>query len=113
MNPVPPAGALDRLTASDRFLMWDDYGWSSDVGALAIVEGAPLLDAHGRLRIDTVRRRVERRLHLVPRFRQVLYRPRPGLGWPLWIDAPDFDIAHHVQARPLPHDSDEEQLFAA
>ena len=29
------------------------------------------------------------RLHLVPRFRQLLYVPRRGLGGPLWVDAPD------------------------
>jgi WS/DGAT/MGAT family acyltransferase len=112
MTTVPHAGALDRLTASDRFLMWDDYGWSSDIGALAVVDGAPLLDADGHLRIDAVWQHVEPRLHLVPRFRQVLYRPGLGLGWPLWIDAPDFDLAHHIRTRPLPHHCDEEQLFA-
>jgi diacylglycerol O-acyltransferase / wax synthase len=27
---------LRRLTASDLFLLlWDDYGWSSDIGGLA------------------------------------------------------------------------------
>ncbi len=36
---------LERLTASDLFLlMWDDYGWSTDVGGLAILDGASLLD---------------------------------------------------------------------
>ena len=36
---------LERLTASDLFLlMWDDYGWSSDIGGLAILAGAPLLE---------------------------------------------------------------------
>jgi hypothetical protein len=38
---------LDRLTASDRFLMWDDYGWSSDIGAVAILDGTELLDERG------------------------------------------------------------------
>ena len=112
MTSAAPAAALDRLTASDRFLMWDDYGWSSDIGALAVIDGAPLLDADGRVGVDVVRAHLGPRLHLVPRFRQLLYRPRLGLGWPLWIDAPDFDLAHHVQVRPLPRDGDEEQLFA-
>jgi WS/DGAT/MGAT family acyltransferase len=92
--------------------MWDDYGWSSDIGALAVVDGAPLLDSDGRVRVDAVRKHLEPRLPLVPRFRQLLYRPRLGLGWPLWIDAPNFDLAHHVRARPLPHQCDEEELFA-
>ena len=39
--------SLDRLTASDRFLMWDDYGWSSDIGAVAVLDGTTLLDRRG------------------------------------------------------------------
>jgi len=89
---------LDRLTASDLFLlMWDDYGWSSDIGGLAVLDGANLLDSGGRVRIDAVREQLEPRLHLVPRFQQLLYRPRLGLGWPLWVDAPTLDLADHIR----------------
>jgi diacylglycerol O-acyltransferase / wax synthase len=36
---------LERLTASDMFLLlWDDFGWSGDIGALAILDGTSLLD---------------------------------------------------------------------
>jgi hypothetical protein len=80
---------LERLTASDLFLLlWDDYGWSTDIGGLAILDGTSLLDHDGRVRIEAIREQLEPRLHLVPRFRQLLYRPRLGLGWPLWVDAP-------------------------
>jgi WS/DGAT/MGAT family acyltransferase len=112
MSTTAPEGLFDRLTASDRFLMWDDYGWSSDIGALAIVDGARLLDADGHVLTDVVREHLEPRLNLVPRFRQLLDRPKLGLGWPLWVDASDFDLAHHVQVRQLPRECDEEQLFA-
>ena len=70
---------MDRLTASDLFMLWaGDFGWSQDIGALAILDGTRLLDPNGRVRIDEVRRRLEPRLHLVPHFRQLLYRPRLG-----------------------------------
>ena len=93
---------LERLTASDLFLLlWDDYGWSTDIGGLAILDGTSLLDDEGRVRIDAVRRHLEPRMHLVPRFRQLLYRPRLGLGWPLWVDAPSFDLADHIRVHPL------------
>jgi diacylglycerol O-acyltransferase / wax synthase len=105
---------LERLTASDMFLLlWDDYGWSSDFGALAILDGGTLLDEEGRVRIEMVRSRLEARLHLVPRFRQLLYRPRLGLGWPLWVDAPSFDIANHVRVRALAAPGDEPALLQA
>jgi diacylglycerol O-acyltransferase / wax synthase len=105
---------LERLTASDIFLLlWDDYGWSTDIGGLAIVDGTSLLDSDGRVRIEAVRRQLEPRLHTVPRFRQLLVRPRLGLGWPLWVDAPSFDIADHIRVRPLTAPGDEPELLRA
>jgi WS/DGAT/MGAT family acyltransferase len=105
---------LERLTASDLFmLLWDDYGWPNEIGGLAILDGATLLDRDGRVRIEAVRRQLEPRLHLVPRFRQLLYRPRLGLGWPLWVDAPCFDLADHIRAHPLGAPADKAQLLQA
>src|SRR5215217_459625 len=108
------ARRLERLTASDLFLLlWDDYGWSSDIGGLAILDGTRLLDRDGRVRIEAVRRHLEPRLHLVPRFRQLLSRPRRGLGWPLWVDAPCVDLADHLRVHPLGAPADEAQLLEA
>jgi diacylglycerol O-acyltransferase / wax synthase len=45
-----------------------------------VLDGSGLLDPDGRLRIETVRRAIDARPHLVPRFRQLHYRPRRGLG---------------------------------
>jgi diacylglycerol O-acyltransferase / wax synthase len=105
---------LERLTASDLFLlMWDDYGWSSDIGGLAVLDGTSLLDRDGHVRVGAVRQHIEPRLHLVPRFRQLLYRPRPGLGWPLWVDAASFDLADHIRVHPLAAPGDQAQLLAA
>jgi WS/DGAT/MGAT family acyltransferase len=42
------------------------------------------------------------RLDRVPRFRQRLAFPPPGLGEPFWIDDPDFDIEAHVTALTEP-----------
>jgi hypothetical protein len=105
---------LDRVTASDLFLlMWDDYGWSTDIGGLAVLDGASLLDRDGGVRIEVVRERLGRRLHLVPRFRQLLYRPRLGLGWPLWVDAPTFDLADHIRVYPVAAPGGQVELLAA
>jgi diacylglycerol O-acyltransferase len=106
--------SLERLSASDLFLLsWDDFGWSGDIGALVILDGTRLLDPDGRVRIEDVRQQLEPRLHLVPRFRQRLYRPRRGLGWPLWIDAQSFDLADHVRVHPLAPPGDQAQLLQA
>ena len=37
----------------------------------------------------------------MPRFRQLLCLPGIGLGWPLCVDAPSFDIADHVGVFPV------------
>jgi diacylglycerol O-acyltransferase len=103
---------MERLTAQDLSMLWpDDVGWPQDIGALVILEGRSLLGPDGRVRIDDVRHAIEARLHLIPRFRQRLYMPRLGLGWPLWVDAPDFDIADQVNVRPVPAPGDEAQLL--
>jgi WS/DGAT/MGAT family acyltransferase len=105
---------LERVTASDLFLLlWDDYGWSTDIGGLAICDGAGLLDRDGRVPIEAVRARLEPRLPLVPRLRQLLSRPRLGLGWPLWTDAPSFDLADHIRVRPVAAPGGQAQLLAA
>jgi WS/DGAT/MGAT family acyltransferase len=111
MTKAPP---LDRVTASDMFLLlWDDYGWSTDIGGLAILDGTSLVDRDGRVCIEAVRRHLEPRLHLVPRFRQLLYRPRLGLGWPLWVDAPAFEIADHIRVYPIAAPGEQAQLLQA
>jgi len=70
-------------------MLWpDDVGWPQDIGALAILDGSRLLDSDGRFRIEAVRAVIDSRLRLVRRFRQLLYMPRRGLDWPLWVDAP-------------------------
>lgn len=103
---------LERVTASDLFLLlWEDYGWPTDIGGVAVLDGTNLLDAGGTVPIDKVRRHLEPKLSSVPRFRQVLHRPPLGLGWPLWVDAPSFDLAEHVRVRPLPEPADEDQLL--
>jgi DNA replication protein DnaC len=52
-------------------LLWDDYGWRSDIGGLAVLDGSGLLDPGGRVRIEDVNQRLQARLHLVPLFRQL------------------------------------------
>jgi diacylglycerol O-acyltransferase / wax synthase len=105
---------MERLSAQDLMMIWpEDRGWAQDIGALAILDGATLLGGDGRLSIELAREHVRRRLHLLPRFRQRLYQPRLGLGWPLWVDAPSVDLAEHVRVFPLPARADESQLLLA
>jgi len=102
---------MDRLTAEDQLMLWPDAIWPQDVGALALLDGPSLLESDGRLRIETVRRVIGAHLHLVPRMRQLLYVPARGLGRPLWVDAPAFDLAQHVREARVPPPGDEGALL--
>src|SRR4051812_22367412 len=102
---------MQRLTAEDRLMLWPDDRWPQEIGAVAVLNGDNLFDPDGRFRIDAVRRMVAGRLHLVPRFRQLLCVPRRGLGGPLWVDAPAFDLTDHVRVAALPAPGDDAALL--
>ena len=104
---------MERLTAEDQLMLWPDQLWPQDIGALAVLDGSSLIEPGGRFRIEAVRQAIEVRLYLVPRFRQLLHRPRRGLGAPLWVDDPAFDLDEHVRVAPLPAPADEAALLRA
>src|SRR3954471_17491278 len=87
---------MDRLTALDAsFLRVETPTAHMHVGWLATVDlpvGAERLDR------EALVERMAGRLHLVPRFRQVIRQPPGGLVAPYWADDPGFDIAAHVVA---------------
>jgi diacylglycerol O-acyltransferase / wax synthase len=105
------APSMERLTAEDRLMLWPDERWPQEIGVLAVLDGASLFDPGGRFRIEAVRQAVEARLHLVPRFRQILHMPGRGLGGPLWVDDAAFDLADHVRVASMPAPGDEAALL--
>ena len=76
-------------------------------------DGSSLLDTDGRFRIEAVREAVAARLHLVPRFRQLLYVPPRRLGVPLWVDAANFELSDHIAELRLPRLGDEAEFLLA
>jgi WS/DGAT/MGAT family acyltransferase len=52
----------------------------------------------------------KKRLQLVPRFRQKLLSVPFGLGRPVWVDDPHFNIEYHVRHTALPAPGDDEKL---
>jgi diacylglycerol O-acyltransferase len=104
---------IERLTAADELMLWPEDRWPQHIAALAILDGRSLFAPDGRFRIEVVRDLVASRLHLVPRFRQVLQVPPRGLGRPLWVDATAFHLEEHVRFDWLASPADEAQLLAA
>jgi WS/DGAT/MGAT family acyltransferase len=100
--------STSRLSAIETsYLALEDDGAPIHVGSVGIFEGAPPLDRRGRLRIEDLRARIAGRLDRVPRLRQRVARVPLDLGRPVWVDAPDFDIADHVDVVSLPPPGDE------
>ncbi len=87
---------MDRLSTLDSsFLRVETPAAHMHVGWLSrlrLREGTRALDA------GLLRERIAARLHLAPRFRQVV-RPMP-LGEPAWSDHQDFDLDSHVRVVP-------------
>ena len=107
-----PASRYQRLSVQDAgFLYLEHAGLPQHVAILAVVEGGPLHDPDGRLRLDEVRRELGGRLELVPRLRQRVLCPRVGQGLPLWVDDPAFDLANHVRAVHLPAPGGQRELL--
>jgi diacylglycerol O-acyltransferase / wax synthase len=93
----------DRLSAFDAsFLHLERRETPMQVGAVAVLEGAPFFDDRGRFRLDDVRELVGSRLHLIPRFRKRIMDVPFGVGYPVWVDDDGFDIARHVHLTKLP-----------
>jgi WS/DGAT/MGAT family acyltransferase len=94
----------DRLTGLDAsFLALEKGGAHMHVGSVLVFEGeAP---AH-----DELVAHVERRLHLVPRYRQKLAFPPLVQARPVWVDDPHFNAAYHVRHTALPAPAGEEEL---
>ena len=96
----------DRLSALDAsFLHLEDASAHMHVASVMLFEGDP--PSHGEL-VDAV----ERRLHLVPRYRQRLASVPLGQGRPKWVDDPRLNLEYHVRATALPPPGTEEQLRA-
>jgi diacylglycerol O-acyltransferase len=94
----------DRLTGLDAsFLALEERGAHMHVGSVLLFEGdAPDYDEFvGHL---------ERRLALVPRYRQKLAFPPLVQSRPAWVDDPHFNAGYHVRHTALPEPAGEREL---
>jgi diacylglycerol O-acyltransferase / wax synthase len=93
---VPARRPPDRLSPSDMSSLLAERGpIHVNVGATLVVQGKPPA-------FEDLVAHVQRRLNLVPRFRQRVTRTPLGLDNPVWADDPRFDIRWHVRRAALP-----------
>jgi WS/DGAT/MGAT family acyltransferase len=102
-----------RLSATDLInLAVETPHAPMQVGAVAILDGRPLRDADGRLRLADLRSIIDRRLDRLPQLRRVTHRPGLFAGRPLWVDDATFRIDRHVSHVLLPAPGDREALLS-
>jgi WS/DGAT/MGAT family acyltransferase len=100
----------DRLTFLDNsFLLAESSKTPMHIAGTASYDIGPLRTPEGGVDVERIRGYVESRLHLIPRYRQVL-NYTPIEGHPVWIDDRDFNIDYHVRHTALPKPGDERQL---
>ena len=88
---------IERLTYTDLTnLAVEGRDTQMHQGALAVLDGAALLDADGRVDVGRVRAHLSARLDRVPLLRKRLWRTAMFQGRPLWVDDPSFAIEDHV-----------------
>jgi diacylglycerol O-acyltransferase / wax synthase len=101
-----------RLSQMDRtFLTVEEPGFPEHIAGLCVVEAAPLLGHGGRLDLEAIRRRLDRRLVRAPELRRMVHRGRLFCGPPIWVDDVNFSIDQHVQARAIAEPGDEMALL--
>src|SRR5919197_2816903 len=96
-------GRLGGLAASS--LPLEKGGPHMPVGAVMLPDGDPPS-------YDGLVETTERRLHLVPRYRQKLAFVPLGQGRPKWVDDPHLNLRYHIRRTALPPPGDEDQLRA-
>src|SRR5690606_34326292 len=96
----------DRLSAVDAsFLYLEDDTTPMHVGGVAIFRSQ-----RSGLDYDKVLSLIDRRLNLVPRYRQRVLQVPGRLARPVWVDDQDFDLTYHVRRSALPRPGNDEQL---
>ena len=96
--------AGDRLTGLDAsFLHIEDASSHMHVASVMTFEGPPPP-------YDELLETFERRLSLVPRYRQRLAFVPLGQGRPAWVDDPHLNLRYHVRNTALPSPGTERQL---
>jgi diacylglycerol O-acyltransferase / wax synthase len=94
----------DRLTGLDAsFLHLEDGAAHMHVAGVMLFEGSPPP-------YDDMLEAIERRLGLVPRYRQRLAFVPLGQGRPKWVDDPHLNLRYHVRSTALPAPGSEQQL---
>jgi WS/DGAT/MGAT family acyltransferase len=95
---MEPMSSLDA-----SFLHMEDRNKHMHIGGVSIFEGPPPP-------FERLEDMVAGKLGLVPRYRQKVRFVPLGIGQPVWVDDPHFNLGYHLRHSALPAPGSEEQL---
>jgi WS/DGAT/MGAT family acyltransferase len=94
-----------RLGPEDNsFLIYDTDATPMNIGAISIFEGD--------ISFEGFLENIESKIHLVPRYKQLVVPAPLGAGRPTWEFDPSFDIERHVFVHEIDSPGTLDQLFA-
>jgi len=92
---------MERLSALDaEFLHLEDGAVHMHIAGACVFDDPPPT-------IGAIEALVSSKLHLIPRYRHRVRAVPFGLGRPVWVDDPHFDIGYHVRHTALPAPGDD------
>lgn len=95
---------MDRMSPQDAmFLHVEDARNAMHIGGVSVFEGPS--PKYGDLL-----RTIAAKLAMVPRYRQKARMVPLGLGRPVWVDDPDFQLIYHVRQTALPAPGGRDEL---
>lgn len=101
---------VDRLGTGDLATVWaEEPATPFHIGLAGLLDPAPLVDEHDRLRLEELRAAIEARLARAPELRRRIRWTGFGQGRPAVVDDHDFAIGRHVTGVDL--NSVDEQAF--
>ncbi len=94
-----------RLGPEDNsFLVYDTETTPMNIGSVSLFEGD--------MSFDRFVQNIESKIHLIPRYQQVVVPAPFGVGRPTWEFDPSFDVRRHVREVVLEPPGTLDQLFA-
>lgn len=106
--------SYDRLGPADlAHLRAERPGAPQHIGLVGVLEGGPLLDSDGGLRLDPIRQWLAAALLRTPRLHQVVRRTWPGQGRPVWVEAPEIALDQHLRVMPVNQPGDQAAFVRA
>jgi len=95
-NPATPGECTERAEEASRRLSPVDAAFLYLERKEIPLAIACVFVFDGPISFDEFLKTIDSRLHLIPRYRQIVVMPPYNLGYPTWEDDLDFDIRRHI-----------------